>query len=182
MKKEKLNSIKNIIKYILIVIITICMIYNIMFTIHTTISKTEYFELCGFSFFCMSTDGMSGDIEKNDLIIVKKVKEQELQKGDIIAYHINEKVRINKIIEVQDEYTTKSNANYYSDIEKITNEQIIGKEIIVISGWGKLISILQSKVSTAIMLVVLSLKFLYDRYLYKQKEIRIRKMQLNEFK
>lgn len=166
MKKGK------IIKDILYAIIMICCTYNIIFVLYTTISQNEYLELFGISFFNMKTDLMSEDIEKNSLVIVKKVKGQNLKKGDIIAYQINGKVRINKIVNDQKGYTTKSNKNYYPDIEKITTEQIIGKTEITIYGLGFIAIILQSKIITGIIFVYLILKLLYDRYLGNQKQIR----------
>lgn len=166
MKKTK------IIKYILYVIITICITYNIIFVLYTTISKKEYLEIFGTSFFDMKTNLMSGDIEKNSLIITRKGEEKDFQKGDIIAYQINGKVRINKIINNENNYTTKSNQNYNPDIEKITNEQIIGKVVITINGLGFFVTILQSKITTGIIFVYLVLKLLYNRYLYDKKQVR----------
>lgn len=179
MKIEKGKMIK-IIKKILVnciyIIIGMCILYNITFSINTAISQNDYFKLFGISFFSMKTDLMQGDIKQNDFIIVKEVDEKELQEGDIIAYQINGRTRINKIFKAQQgEYTTKSNKNYYPDIEKITYNQIIGKKVAVVPFLGFVLSILQSKVITALLLVFLCLYFLRNKYLYEKKKERARK-------
>lgn len=179
MKIEKGKMIK-IIKKILVnciyIIIGMCILYNIIFSINTTISQNDYFKLFGISFFGMKTDLMQDDINKNDFIIVKEVDENELQEGDIIAYQVNGKTRINKIFKTQQgEYTTKSNKNYYPDIEKISYNQIIGKKVAIVPFLGIVLSILQSKITTALVLVFLCLYFLRNKYVFMKKQERIRK-------
>jgi len=146
-----------------------------MFLINTTISKKDYFKIFGISLFCMSSDLMQDDINKNDLVIVKSVNEKDLKKGDIIAYTVNGQIRINKILNDNDGYTTKSNKNYYPDIEKISYEQIIGKKVANISFGGKILNVLHSKITSGFILVSLISYFVYDRYIFRKKEERAKK-------
>lgn len=179
MKIEKGKMIK-VIKKILVncvyILIGLCILYNVIFSINTAISQKDYFKLLGISFFRMKTDLMQDDINKNDFIIIKEVDEEKLQEGDIIAYQINGKTRINKIFKTQQgEYATKSNKNYYPDIEKITYNQIIGKKVAIVPFLGIVLSILQSKITTAFILIVLILYFLRNKYLYEKRKERARK-------
>lgn len=176
MKIEKGKLIKKILKICFYVIIIGCFLYNVMFSIHTTITKNEYFQLFGISFFKMNDDLMQDDINSGDLVIVREAKAQNLQEGDIIAYTVNGKTRINKIFKVkQDEYITKSNKNYNPDIEKITYDDVIGKMLGCVSSIGFIISILQSKITTGCILVFLILRLLCNKYLFAKKQERIRK-------
>ena len=122
---------KKIVKLILVnlisLIIMICVLYNIVFLIITTISGKDYLEFFGISLFNIENDLMQDELNKNDLVIVKQVKESELHKGDIIAYTLNGQTRINKIINQNDGYITKYNKNYQPDIEAIQYNNIIGK-------------------------------------------------------
>ena len=122
---------KKIVKLILLnliyLIIMICVLYNIVFSITTTISGKDYLEFFGISLFNIENDLMQDELKKNDLVIVKQVKESELHKGDIIAYTLNGQTRINKIINQNDGYITKYNKNYQPDIEAIQYNNIIGK-------------------------------------------------------
>lgn len=173
MKKEK---IINLIKKFFWIFILLCIIYNIIFVIYTTISKKEYMQLFGITMLCMKTDAMQNDIEKNDLIIIKKIDAQELKKEDIIAYQINEKIRVNKIIDNQNnEFKTKSNKNYNPDIEKINDEQIIGKKVFSIPHLGMVLRMLQSKIITVIMLLFLIINLVYNKYIQEKKKERVRK-------
>ena len=180
-KKGKTIKIINaiLLKFIYI-LIGLCFGYNIIFTVNTTITQNDYFELFGISFFCMKSDLMQDDINMNDLVIVKKVEESKLQEGDIIAYSINGNTRINKIIKKETEYITRSNKNYNPDIEKISYDQVIGKMIVNIPVLGIIISIFQSKITNAIILVILILYFLYNRYLVSKKNERARKKKIYE--
>jgi len=172
---QKVKFKKVIISFIY-VIIMICILYNILFLINTSISKKEYFKLYGFSFFCMKTNLMEQDISKNDLIIIKEADSEDLQNNDIIAYDINGKVRINKIVYYeQNQYTTKSNKNYYPDIETITASQIVGKKIANIPFLGVILELLQSKTVSIFTLVFLIFTFWYNRYMYLRRNERNKK-------
>ena len=109
------------------------MIYNIMFLLTRTITGKDYIKILGITFLNMDSKQMEDELSKNDLVIVKSTNEKALKEGDIIAYTINGKTRINKVINNDNGYTTKSNKNYYPDIEKIEYSQIIGKKIFSIS-------------------------------------------------
>ncbi len=184
MKKVKKGKIKflqkikfkRVVLNFIYAIIVICILYNVIFSINTSISKKEYFKLYGISLFCMKTDLMKDDISKNDLIIVKEVEDKDLQDGDIIAYEVNGKIRINKIMYYeQEEYTTKSNKNYYPDIEKTAINKIVGKNIVNIPFLGLVLELLQSKIASVFTLLFLIVIFSYNRYMYTKKKERGRK-------
>ena len=118
---------------------------------------------------------MENDLHKNDFVIVKEVPNGELQVGDIIAYKVNDQVRINKIVDKQDVYTTKFNLNYYTDIEKITFNQIIGKKVINIPFLGMILNILQSKIFSVFVLLFLIFVFWYNKYTHTKRKERERK-------
>lgn len=168
-----------IIKMILLntvhLIIGLCILYNIIFLINTTISEEDYFKVFGISLFNMTNDLMQGDINKNDLVVVKEVNEKEIQEGDIIAYKVNGKIRINKIINKQEQYTTKSNKNYYPDIEKISSYQVIGEVVVCMPFIGLVIEILHSKVTTIFIFIFLIFYFLYNKNMYIKIKKRARK-------
>lgn len=174
------KAIKLILVNLIYVIIMICVLYNIIFSINTTISGNDYFKLFGISLFNMENDLMQDDLNKNDLVIVKEVAESELNKGDIIAYTVNGQTRINKIINQNDGYATKSNKNYQPDIEVVKYNDIIGKVTISVPFCGAVIDLLQSKVTSFIILFICVLYFLYNRYLLKKKMERIQKKKLKK--
>ena len=174
-KFEQKKKKKKILIVIISFIITICVLYNVLFLINTTISQKDYFHVFGISFFSVKTDLMENDLHKNDFVIVKEVTNSELQVGDIIAYEVNDQIRINKIVDKKDGYTTKFNQNYYPDIEKITINEVIGKEIVNIPFLGILLDILQSKVFSVFVLLFLIFVFGYNKYTHTKRKERERK-------
>lgn len=132
----------------------------------------------------MNTDLMENDISKNSLVIVKKTKKSELKNNDIIAYEVNGKIRINRLINKyndensgQEVYSTKSNLNYYPDIENISYEQIIGRKIISIPFLGVFIKIFQSKIISFVCTFILIFMFIInDSKIKREKRNRRRKM------
>lgn len=177
MKIEKMKKIKfkSIFLKCIYAIIVICVFYNIIFLLNTTITKNEYLRMFGITFLKMENNLMQNDLNENDLIITKKVNEKKLENGDIIAYTVNGQTRINKIINTQNGYTTKSNKNYYPDIEKISYNQIIGKVEICIPNLGIIIEILQSKITSIFIFLFFIFGFTYNRYIYIKSKKRARK-------
>lgn len=171
---------KKIILKIIYVIVYMSVLYNILFLINTTITNRQYFKIFGISLFTMQSDSMKSELNKNDLIITKSYGKNEPQINDNISYNINDDIRINKIFNIQNDngeksYITKSNNNYYPDIEKIHDKQIIGKVICNISFIGFFINMLQSKWMVVFSIIFLLLKISYNKYIYKKKKERRRK-------
>ena len=136
------------------------MVYNTMFLLTTTITGKDYIKILGFTVLNMNSELMEDELSKNDLIIVKSTNEKSLKEGDIIAYTVNGKTRINKIINTENGYTTKYNKSYYPDVEKIEYNQVIGKKIINIPFLGTIIKILQSWITGIIILIYFILAYI----------------------
>lgn len=176
-------KIKKIFIKIIYIISVIAILYNVIFLIHKSITKQEYLKIFEISLLTMNDNLMEDDINKNDLVIVKQINEKEIQEGDIIAYYINGEIRINKICNIYYDqnirkvvYITKSNKNFQPDIEPIQINQIIGKKTTNIPLIGAVIKILQTKFASIIVLIILCIKYFYNKYLYNKKKERNRKL------
>ncbi len=172
---EKNFIVKKIISRIFHIIIIMCVLYHIIFLVNTAITKKNHLDLFGKSLLVMNTDSMNPDMKKNDLLIV--VPQSKYNKEDIIAYTINGKLRVNKVLNTKLEngevlYKTKSNANINYDLELISKNQIIGKVSKRINGLGIIINILQSKITTIIISIGLIFKILCNKYIYKKSRQR----------
>lgn len=183
-KEAKIKFLKNarkkeVLGKILYVILIFCIISNIVLVLNSVIKKIDYFNLMGISLIPMESKSMEKEIPKNSLVVTKsEVKENNTKKGievnNNIAYIVNGKLRINKVVSIETIdgetiYRTKSNANYNMDVEKITENMIIGKVINVIPVLGILFKILQSKITTAIIVFLLIMYYLYNKRVYKNK-------------
>lgn len=182
MKKRKNISFRNIVLKILYIIIVICILCNVLFLINTTISKKEYFSLFGISLFSMENDSMESKITKNDLVIANEngATEKELQIGDIIVYSRNSQIKISEIINIKNidgkiQYITKATNNYNPDNEPVRIGQIIGKVQSNIPFLGLILKILGSRITTGLFIILLIVRFVYNRYTYKMRVNRKKK-------
>lgn len=175
-------KIKRLIFKILYAIITICILYNVIYFLNTAISKKDYFSLFGITIFSMENNSMEDEIKKNELIILteKGCNENDLKVGDIIAYEKNMELKVRKIISIRNDngikqYITKANNYYYPDNESILVEKIIGKINFHVSFLGNIIKILQSKITTVLIVILLIMKFIYNKSIYRIKAKRRKK-------
>ena len=165
-KETRIKFLKNarnkeLITKVIYIILVLFVILNIIFLVNTTIKKSDYFNLM--------------EIPRNSLLVTRKYNANDnVDVNDNIAYVVNGKIRINKVVstEVIDGkviYHTKSNNNYFSDKEEVSRNEVIGKVIGVIPFLGILLKILQSKITTVIIIIILIMKFLYNKNMYKRR-------------
>ena len=166
---------KALITKIIYVFLIIFVVLNVIFLVNTTIKKLDYFNLMGISLFSMKTNLMGDEIPKNSLVITKQYdNDDKIEINDNIAYIVNGKIKISKVVQkdVIDGkliYKTKLNENYYIDNQEISKNQIIGKTITIIPFLGVLLGILQSKITTVVIIFILIIKFIYNKKIYKRR-------------
>mgnify|MGYP004542204687 CR=1 FL=1 len=181
-KKEKVKFLRNlkykkviykILKYILI----IALIYNVISLANRAFFGKNYVSILGINFFSIDTNSMKGDLYKYSLVITKKSKSQDFKINDIIAYEVNDNIKINKIInKYYDEnkgkevYITKYNLNYYPDIEKVTYNQIVGKKVLHIPFLGWLIKLIRSEIFSVLCILILFVMFLENKAKMRRKK------------
>lgn len=179
-KETRIKFLKNarnkkLITKAIYIILVMFVILNIIFLVNTTIKDSDYFNLMGISLFSMKSDLMGDEIPKNSLVITRELEHHDnLDVKENIAYVVNGKVRINKVVSTKTIdgkviYHTKSNNNYFSDIEEVSKNEVIGKVVGVVPFLGILLKILQSKITTIIIIIILIMKFIYNKNVYKRR-------------
>ena len=122
-------------------------------------------------------------LKENKYTIIERNFNCKQGEVDIIAYQVHGQTKINKIFNITDEgYKTKYNQAYYLDIETINYNQIIGKVIVNIPVIGILLEILQSRVTSIIICIILFILYNYNNYKTDKKIERKRKKLLNKRK
>lgn len=161
--KFKLN-----LKIILLVIIFIILIYNVLY------------QIFGINIpFVVETDLMKNDINKYDILFLKK-SNINYEKNDIVVFKENNQTKIARVIDKKDEnYTLKANQNLYY-IEDIKESDITGKVKKKISLIGIIFVIFRSKVITILFLIIFLIKFVINER--KRKNSLIRKSKKHIFK
>lgn len=101
----------------------------------------------GIKFLGVMTGSMEPNIHVNDVVIIRKVKQDEINEGDIISFVVDGDTITHRIIEIEKSengetlYTTKGDANNIEDETKITFENIKGKYVGKIPKIGIILSI-----------------------------------------
>lgn len=167
-KQEEIRFFKNLLIYILYIIIIPVIIYDLFLIVQTIVKPGVTPDFFGFRTFSIITGSMEPVINIDDIVIVKKVDRIDIQNGDIITFTIeNETIthRVLNISFVDGEliYTTKGDKNEVTDIEKIKYNQIEGKYITKIPKAGKLLTFLKNKFVFGTILVILILSYCLQR-------------------
>lgn len=103
---EKKNSTSKIILRIIIIVYSLLLLIISLFTLACTVKSSDNLAIGNYKFYLIKLDNNKNVIPKGDLVVVKKVKNENLNIGDEIVY--------------------KENQQYYSDnVEKIINNSIL---------------------------------------------------------
>ena len=153
-RKEKEKIVKRIIE-----IIAIILIYNIILIIISSINGKD-FSILGYKAYIVNTNSMEPTIEVGDIVIIKKVKAEKLNQGDVINFTQEGEVITHRITKIETEekstqYITKGDNNNTEDTLKIKYEDIIGKEILTIPQLGKAMQLLDSKIILLIIILII---------------------------
>lgn len=160
---------------ILIYIITIpIIIINLTLIIKTLKNPNEIPSFLGFKSFVIITESMQDTIMPGDAIIVKNVKKEELGKGDIITFFEGGITNTHRIVEIYEEngktrYVTKGDNNVAKDRNAVPYEQVEGKYLFRIKGFGKFAEIIKSKITLIVLLVILVFISIWQVRLGKKK-------------
>ena len=175
---EKQNKISRYIKiviiYLLYIIIIPIIIYDLFLIIETNINPKSTPSFLGFKTFSIVSGSMEPTIKINDVVIVKKVNEENIKINDIITFNTDDETITHRVLNKENDngkivFTTKGDNNKVLDIEKIEFEQIEGKYVAKIPKVGKILIILKNKIVFAITLIILTLTFFWKRRIYSLK-------------
>ena len=143
---------------------TIITYYIIIPLLIITVALTSgYFK---YQAIVVATGSMSPNINKGDIVVVKKLSDNEIRNlkiGDILVFNRENKIvvhRIYKIYSSGDEifFKTKGDNNKFNDSLEINNEVIYGKVVYVIHGFGYVYNfLLNNYLYIFIGLIVLSI-------------------------
>ena len=164
--KNDIKAIKGMLLVIL-AILSIFLIYDIYCFMIGMLKDTDYPFLFGYTTHHVIEDNMSPDINKNDLLIIKK--QDFYSSDDIVLFNSNggyrigfikdtPKVEISKLLRktvkaiFQARRKNIKNKNF-----KITGNQIIGKETKNIKGFAKIFNFLTSGYMIGIIFVFVGL-------------------------
>lgn len=173
------------IRYILDILLVI-LIYNILLVSISCMNKIDEFSLLGYQAYIITTNSMSPTINSGDVIIIKSVKKDDINKGDVITFSKETEVITHRVVNISEnalkekQYTTKGDNNNLEDEQTVCSEDIKGKLTIVIPYLGRIINILENKIVFLIMMLMVLILCLYKINAQEKKENRREKKKIEE--
>ena len=179
-RKRKVKTIKTILGIILIIII-----YNIILVGISIIDKESGISIWGYKAYIITSDSMEPKISVGDIIIVKKLNEDEIETNDIITFYDENKITTHRVVNIDSsngykEYKTKGDNNNIDDDKSVLFKNIIGEVIIVIPLLGNIILFMKNQVIVLITILIILLFCFYKIVKIEKSENRRRKKEIEK--
>lgn len=178
--KKKLNIVKEIFSWILLVSMLCLMVYSVYSSVQAK-KNDEPFFLLGYRPILVLTGSMEPYMLTNGVCLTKEVTSiDELELGDVITYHMKNEggktIRItHRIIAIDnDEIFTKGDNNHVDDGYPLSIDQVESKVIAVCNGTAWII---QKWQTTAGKIMILSFVAFFILLSYLLKSLIRQKMQ-----
>lgn len=143
--------IKDVILYVLVIILSIFVI--ISFLNSSKMSKYKFYDVL--------TGSMSPTIKSDSLIVVKKINDIEVKKGDIITFksRTTNNLTTHRVMDIindkKTKFQTKGDANDALDPMLVDGDLLVGKVIAHIPYVGKLMRIISNyRIIIMILIIV----------------------------
>ena len=185
-KKKRTITLIKIFNVVILLIIVPILIYNITLIIKYIQNPNKTPDFFGFKTYEIVSRSMEHTINKNDIIVVKKVDKNEINKNDIISFDNGNEIITHRIVDIeningQTLYTTKGDNNRFVDDEKISFEQIEGKYVFKLSKLGYLMNFLKNRYFLIILFIILIFCFIHIINVKKRIKNREEKRKMNMF-
>ncbi len=185
-KKKRTITLIKIFNVVILLIIVPILIYNITLIIKYIQNPKETPDFLRFKTYEIVSRSMEDTINKNDIIVVKKVDKNEINENDIISFDNGNEIITHRIVDIeningQTLYTTKGDNNRFADDEKISFEQIEGKYVFKLSKLGYLMNFLKNRYFLIILFIILILCFIHIINVKKRIKNREEKRKMNIF-
>lgn len=168
MINNKLKQLLKIIRNVTLILLIVMIIINLC-SWNKPNNKVTVFNSFGIAI--VLSESMEPKLSKNDLIVIKKLKEYKI--GDIVVYQKRKDLIVHRIIDIKDnEVITKGDANLKED-KAIQMTDIYGKVQFSIPYIGLIITFFKS--SYGIASIVLFIIFLFIYSCKKELEIMSKK-------
>lgn len=179
-RKRRANRIKNIINIVVYMFLVPLLIYNVTLIAQAVINPNETPSFFGIKTYVIISGSMQPKLEIGDIVIVKKVKAEELQIGDIISFRQGESVITHRITNIviqngETQYKTKGDNNNAEDSGTISQDIIEGKVVKSVPILGKLALLLQHKIFILFIMIIAYLYLSYSGANKKRKLNRKKK-------
>ncbi|SHE31204.1 signal peptidase I [Clostridium fallax] len=117
----------------------------------------------GYRTYTILTGSMEPKIKPGDIVLVKKVAEDELKEGDIITFKEDNRIVTHRIVEKNNNgFITKGDNNNVKDSEIVKENNIIGQVKLVIPKLGYVLVFLSKPIVISAILIIIALIIIWD--------------------
>lgn len=159
---------------IICIIILFLVIFNVTLMVESYINPDELPSFLGIKNFVIVSESMEPTIMTDDVIFIANESKENLKVGDIISFRTGEYINTHRIVRIEEQngeevYITKGDNNTLEDRTPVKSQDIEGKYLFRIPGFGKVIEILKSKVTLVILLIFLVIISYYEVRISKRR-------------
>ena len=163
-----------ILSTIICIIILFLIIFNVTLMVESYINPNELPSFLGIKSFVIVSESMEPTIMTEDVIFITNTSRENLEVGDIISFRIGDYINTHRIIRIEQQngeevYITKGDNNNAEDRTPVKFEDIEGKYLFRLPGFGRITDILKSKVTLVILLVFLVIISYYEVRISRRK-------------
>lgn len=157
-------------KLIKVIIFDIISILLIVYMMYTVFYKHDQPTFMGYSIATVRSESMIPLLEVDDVVITQK--QDKYERDDVIIYKVWKIHVVHRIINVYEKdgitmYTTKGDNNDLRDRKQSTSDNIVGKVIYILPGFGTLIKFISY--ATVIAIISFTIGYIYDYKKGKKK-------------
>jgi len=164
------------------------LLVNLFIIIQSKTNKDEIPSIFGYKPFIVLSGSMESDIHKGDLIITKKVKPENLEVDDIIAFRdAAGTVTTHRIIDIVEKngkksFITKGDNNSTQDRNLVALESVEGIYIGRVPGLGSMMDKLAEPTTIIILALGITMIFVIGFMISSKKQSELEKKEYLEFK
>ena len=182
-KRKELHARIRKLVYIFLVII----LYNIVLLYMSYIDKFDTPSFYIYKAYVITTNSMEPELKKDDVVVIKKAKADNLKQGDIITFKQNGETITHRIVQIDDIedgklYITKGDNNNVQDEQGLRFDQIEGKLVIKIPQLGKMVASFKNGIIIVLVLLITAIIYLNRITAKERSNIRRAKKKLEDNK
>lgn len=182
-KRKELHARIRKLVYIFLVII----LYNIVLLYMSYIDKFDTPSFYIYKAYVITTNSMEPELKKDDVVVIKKAKADNLKQGDIITFKQNGETITHRIVQIDDIedgklYITKGDNNNVQDEQGLRFDQIEGKLVIKIPQLGKMVASFKNGIIIVLVLLISAIIYLNKITAKERSNIRRAKKKLEDNK
>ena len=182
-KRKELHARIRKLVYIFLVII----LYNIVLLYMSYIDKFDTPSFYIYKAYLITTNSMEPELKKDDVVVIKKAKADNLKQGDIITFKQNGETITHRIVQIDDIedgklYITKGDNNNVQDEQGLRFDQIEGKLVIKIPQLGKMVASFKNGIIIVLVLLISAIIYLNRITAKERSNIRRAKKKLEDNK